>query len=67
MGAVEEIHDRERTLIWRLAPLVLARLREDDRQGAVTIEDPDERRWGEVSFRVQVHDTPVLVTLHIDP
>jgi|1186.fasta_scaffold32546_2 hypothetical protein len=66
MGVVEEIHERERALIRRLAPLLVERLRREDHQ-SVLLEEPAERDWGQVVFRIKVLNTPIMVTLHIDP
>jgi hypothetical protein len=65
MGAVEEIHERERMLIIRLAPLILRYLR--DKEGGAETEPPAEREWGQVSFKVMIRSAPVTVTLKIDP
>jgi len=66
MGVVEEIHERERALIRRLAPLLVERLRREDHQ-SVLLEEPAEQGWGQVVFRIKVLNTPIMVTLHIDP
>jgi hypothetical protein len=65
MGAVEEIHDRERKLIAVLAPRVVHYLRR--REGADETQGPIEAQWGRVSFRIMLANTPVMVTLQVDP
>jgi hypothetical protein len=65
VGAVEEIHDRERNLIRDLARAYLKRLREKD--GAEQIEAPEEVSWGKVVFRVRLRHAAVRVTLEIEP
>src|SRR3954468_13586025 len=66
MGVVEEIHDRERAWTRRLAPLLVERRRREDHQ-SVLLEEPAEQGWGQVVFRIKVLNTPIMVTLHIDP
>jgi len=63
MGSTEEIHDRERALIKRLAPRVLAYLR--DREDGVQIDSPSEVEWGQIRFRIQIANAPITVTLAI--
>ncbi len=65
MGAVEEIHDRERKLIAVLAPRVAQLLRR--REGAAETQGPIEAQWGRVSFRILLANTPIMVTLQVDP
>jgi hypothetical protein len=65
MGAVEEIHNRECELALRLARGIVEHLHE--REGAMVIDSPAEREWGEVTFRVRVRHAPITVTLKIDP
>ncbi len=65
MGAVEEIHERERKLIRDLARRYLERLRE--KEGAEQVEAPNEIEWGKVVFRVRLRHAVVRVTLQIDP
>jgi hypothetical protein len=65
VGAVEEIHERERKLIRDLARRYLERLRE--KEGAEQIDPPEEIEWGKVVFRVRLRKAAVQVTLQIDP
>jgi hypothetical protein len=65
MGACEEIHDRERSLIWALAPKVLHFLRR--REGAGELNPAAEVDWGRVRFRVRLGAAPITITLAIDP
>ena len=64
MGAVEEIHERERELIKELAKRIIRYLH--DQEGGMTLENPAEREWGEIRFRVRVRHAPIHVTLKID-
>jgi hypothetical protein len=65
VGAVEEIHERERKLIRELARAYLAKLRNED--GAEQIDPPVEVEWGKVVFLVRLRRAAVRVTLQIDP
>lgn len=65
MGSTQEIHDRERALILRLAKLYLAHLR--DAEGATQIDAPAELEWGHVVFRAQLARANVRVSFSIDP
>lgn len=65
MGAVEEIHERERALIKRLAGRILNHLH--DREGAVEIDPPDEIEWGLVLFHVQAHNANIAISLQVEP
>jgi len=64
MGAVEEIHERERELIKELAKGIIRYLHDHD--GGMVLENPAEREWGEIRFRVRVRHAPIHVTLKID-
>jgi hypothetical protein len=65
MGACEEIHDRERSLIWMLAPKLLHFLRR--REMAHDLDPAAEADWGRVRFRVRLGAAPITITLAIDP
>lgn len=65
MGSTQEIHDRERKLILRLAKAYLHHLRAEE--GAVQVDSPAEVEWGRVAFRAQVARANVTVTLSIEP
>jgi hypothetical protein len=65
MGAVEEIHERERKLLAVLGPRVIDYLRR--REGGEQIEGPIEAAWGRVRFRVKLANAPITITLAIDP
>lgn len=65
MGAVEEIHDRERELILRLAKVIVTHLR--NKEGAMEVEVPHEVDWGLVRFRIKARNAPITLTLQIEP
>ena len=65
MGACEEIHDRERSLIWTLAPKVAHFLHR--REGAAETDPAAEVDWGRVRFRIRLAHTPITITLAVDP
>lgn len=65
MGAVQEIHDRERELNRQLAGRLLAWMREHE--SAERIEGPIEVEWGHVRFRVRVREAVIAVTLAVEP
>lgn len=65
MGAVEEIHNRERELALRLARHIVERLRTDE--GAMETDPPHEIEWGLVRFQLKVQRAPIEVTLKISP
>lgn len=64
MGASQEIHDRERELILRLAREWIQRLRNE---GGLEEVSPAEVEWGKVEFRVKFKRAPIEVTLQISP
>ena len=65
MGGTQEVHDRERALIRRLAFELLSRIHDDD--GGLIIEDPAEVEWGAMEFHTQVEHATVLVRLSVQP
>jgi hypothetical protein len=65
MGAVEEIHDRERKLITVLAPRLVHYLHR--RESADETEGPAETQWGRIRFRIRLAHTPITVTLQVEP
>jgi hypothetical protein len=65
VGSTQEIHDRERKLILRLAKAYLEHLR--NAEGATQVDPPAELEWGHVVFRAQLARANVRVSFSIDP
>lgn len=65
MGATEEIHDRERELVQRLAKLIVTHLR--NKEGGMETDPPIETDWGLVEWRMKIHRANVTFTARVDP
>lgn len=66
MGAVQEIHDRERDRALKLIRRLAEHLRE--REGAATIGDVEVRDNGFVlAIRFQVETQPLELEIHVSP
>jgi hypothetical protein len=65
VGAVQEIHDRERALILRLAKEIIVRWH--DREEGEEVDPPVEVEWGKVTFRAKARRATIVVSLSIEP
>jgi hypothetical protein len=64
MGTTEEIFERDREQVRRLAGIVMAHLRA--REGAIELITPVETRPGLVQFRCAVHGAPITISLQAE-
>jgi hypothetical protein len=65
VGACLDIHERERALELKLALAIIRFLHR--REGGEEVEGAVELEWGLIGARVRVTNTPIQISLMIEP